>query len=294
MSIIPAPPTPAAGRLWWAGWYLQSVANFWAALGKAISGILIIGPVLSTPFKSVAVLFNVVAQYLYLADDDVQYWVGWIDALVNGTAFKSILKTLSPAFGEIIKDVGNWFEKLIVKYFPSGDILLFDVKLWMLHQFSKISIELYFFAYDPIAYIKAKIIYFIPQGDILLFSAKYWFLYRLAEISPQLEFFAYDPVAYIKAKIIYFIPQGDLLLFNPAYWVSYRLMEISPQLGFFAYDPIAYIKARILSELNFPKEFLESPIDFLIEKGMKRMDELWEVYADRIEKLVVNLILYFM
>jgi len=294
MAIIPAPPQQPAGYLWWAGWYTDGFGRTLKALGKAIENVPIVGDVLSGAFKALGGLMEAVAQYLFWADDTLIYVLSWVEHLISGSGFLQLLAWASSEFMVIRYDAGLWFRAKVIENIPQGDLLIYSVKFWVLHQLSQISIQLYFFAFDPVAYLEAKIISFIPNGDLLVFDVSLWIIHQLNQISPQLAFFAYDPITYLEAKIISFLPQGDLLIFDVRLWVLHQLSQISMELYFLAFDPIAYIKGRILLELNFADEFLESPLDFLIEKGFERLDELWEVYADKIEKLVVNLILHFM
>jgi hypothetical protein len=278
----------------WAGSWLKAAGAWFGWVADQVRGVAWIGPYFAWPFDQIEHQLDVTGGYLQDADDYVRYLKQWVDGIVNG----------------------DTFTRLLWRFIPDGQLLLYSPKSWVLLRLNQIHSELAYFASTPTQYVRWKLGTLIYKFDLLMsdpwawakdiawhrFPALYPFLIDPVQASRNFLFWHFqvlyyiwqDPHGWLRNAFSNLFPDLYALANDPWYWLRVKLQQVFPIVYPFLMDPDGWIKERIRVLLGLPPGFWNRPIYTLVDLLLQELEQVLVSFADRIARIAVAVIIHFM
>lgn len=294
MPVVPQPPTPPAGRLWWAGWYLRSFADRLERLGRDIRNTWLIGQYLAYPFILIASYARATAEHLFRADDTVLNIERWIYSLIDGWNFINLLYWASYHFRLIRNDAKGWLRYILSLWgwrlallvqspWQFVNLMIREVSHWIGYVID----NPFFFVDYWLRQLRWFIGFFLDNPVAFLREF-------VGQIAWHVAFFIHDPLGFVRHYVRQLSPNIGLLIDNAHLWLFQELMGISYDVAQFISNPSDYIKRRVAEMFGFSPAFWSDPIYYLSEAIINvMMQRLWN-FRDRLKTLAIDIILSFM
>lgn len=294
MAVIHAPPTPPAGPLFWASWYMRGFSDHLNRLGNDLEGVWLIGTHLAYPFQIIASYAKTVSNWFNTADTSVQNAISWINHVINGTGFLDLLYWASGHFWAIRNDPKNWIKGILNAIDWRLAYLAVNPLGFTGYMIRQVSGYISWLIDNPLGLVSLLFRQLAWYGGLILDNPSLFIKHFFGQISYAMALLLASPASFINSYIRQVSPLLGTLIDNPIGWLWGLVIGLSYDLAQFISNPRWYLQQQIAYMLGLPPGFWADPFYHITEMVLYKIRTRQGTLGSTLASLIIDLILVFM
>ena len=271
----------------------KNAGNKFNDLGNDIDNVFIIGDWLASPFKYIGSWLKFGEGKAREANRFLKDALEWSYTIVDGYGFIDLLKWSSVWFKWLLYDRRLFLNTLLTGYLIEGYLFLSNPRQWVINRIINYASWFIMFLNDPSTFVIGKIVlrfsWFILWLNNPIIRTIEW----LKSYNFRLGDFFINPVSFIINVIfVQWFWFRDFVL-NPTLFIINRLKTYSPFLYSLIFDKERFIYELVRRVLGLPVSFIANPIGTILDYLFLKIDNVLDLYLERIKQLVIRIILKF-